>query len=111
MKKTRGNLYWNFQFTGLFDGAEDCYANEETSISVSSHDFATAYKQAEAMYSALLKLHPDRVYCAQVYLRDDDSVQPSASHHIYVTHYIDSDKINAFFSVGADKCLRLTWRA
>ena len=111
MKKTRGNLYWNFQFTGLFDGAEDCYANEDVSISVSSHDFADAYAKAEAMYTALLKLHPGRVYCAQVYLRDDDTVKPSANHHIYVTHYIDSDKISAFFSVGADKCLRLTWRA
>lgn len=111
MKKTRGNLYWNFQFTGLFDGAEDCHANEEVDISVSSHDFATAYKQAEAMYHALLKLHPDCVYCAHVYLRDDFSVSPSANSGIYVTHFIDSDKINAFFSAGADRCLRLTWRA
>lgn len=111
MQKTRGNLYWNFQFTGLFDGAEDCYANEDVDISVSSHDFATAYKQAEAMYYALLKLHPDRVYCGQVYLRDDGTSHPGARHGIYVTHYIDSEKLNAFFAVGADRCLRLTWRA
>lgn len=111
MNKTRGNLYWDFQFTGLFDGAEDCFANEETIIAVRSHDFATAYKKAKVMYDALLKLHPDSVYCGYVYLRDDGTVSPSAAHHIYCTHHIDSEKMNAFFSVGADKCLRLTWRA
>lgn len=110
MNKTRGNLYWDFQFAGLFDGAEDCYANEEIAIGVRSHDFATAYKQAKAMYDALLKLHPDSVYYGQVHLRDDGTAITGVAHHIYCTHYIDSEKMNAFFSVGADKCLRLTTR-
>ncbi len=105
-----GNLYWGIKFTGLFDGAEDCYAYEDADVTVRSHDFATAYRMAEVMYKALLKLHPDRVYCGQVYLMDDASVTPSVPNHIYVAHYIDSEKMNAFFSAGADKCLRLTWR-
>jgi len=107
----KGNLYWEIEFTGLYNGAEDCAACEEVNISVESHNFADAYKKAEAMYAALLKTHPDKVYCAHVYLRDDGSVSPCNGRGIYVTHYIDSDKINAFFAVGADKCLRLTWRA
>jgi hypothetical protein len=106
-----GNLYWEIKFSGLFDGAEDCYANEDADVTVSSYDFATAYRRAEVMYNALLKLHPDRVYCGQAYLRDDSSVSPSAPHHIYAYHHIASEKMNAFFSVGSDKCLRLTLRA
>lgn len=111
MKKTRGNLYWEFQFIGLFGGAEDCHANEEVNISVESHNFADAYKKAEAMYMALLKTHPDKVYCAHVYLRDDGSVSPCNDRGIYASHYIHNENITAFFSAGADKCMRLTWRA
>lgn len=110
MKKTCGNLYWEFQFTGLFDGAEDCCANEDVDISVSSHDFATAYKKAEAMYNALLIINPDRVYCAHVYLRDAGSVSPCNNRGIYASHYINNENIPEFFSVGADKCMHLTWR-
>lgn len=110
MKNTHGNLYWEIEFSGLYNGAEDCYASEEVNILVESHDFADAYKKAEAMYAALLKTHPDKVYCAHIYLRDDGSVSPSNHRGIYATHYINDDHVTAFFSVGADKCWRLTWR-
>lgn len=105
-----GNLYWDIEFTGLYKGAEDCRACEEAHISVQSHDFADAYKKAAAMYDALLKTNPDRVYCAQVYLRDDGSVSPCNDRGIYTSNYILDENISAFFSVGADKCMRLTFR-
>ncbi len=110
MNNTRGNLYWEIEFTGLYNGAEDCNTCEETHVSVEGHDFADAYNKAEAMYAALLKTHPDKVYCAHVYLRDDRSVSPCNDRGIYVTHYISDENVTAFFSVGADRCLRLTWR-
>lgn len=106
-----GNLYWNFQFTGLYNGTEDCRASEEVHVSVESHGFADAYKRAEAMYTALLRTRPDKVYCAYITLRDDGSVSPCNGRGIYATHYISDENITAFFSAGADKCLRLTWRA
>ena len=106
-----GNLYWEIQFTALYHGVEDCYGDEQTSIAVQSHDFADAYKKAEAMYDAVLKTHPSRIYCAQVYLREDGTARPGAQHGIYVTNYILEENIAAFFSAGADKCLRLTWRS
>lgn len=105
-----GNLYWDIEFTGLYNGVEDCYGHEETSISVESHDFADVYKKAKAMYEALLKTCPDKVYCARVYLRDDGSVSPCNNRGIYVTHYINNEHVTEFFSVGAAKCMCLTWR-
>jgi len=111
MKNAHGNLYWEIEFAGLYNGAEDCHACEETNVSVQGHDFADVYKKAEAMYDALLKTNPDKVYCAHVYLRDDGSVPPCNTRGIYVSHYIHDEHIAAFFSVGADRCLRLTWRA
>ena len=107
---SKGNLYWEIEFTALYHGAEGCQACEEVSVSVESHDFADAYAKAEAMYDALLKTNPGKVYCAHIYLRDDGSVSPGNERGIYATHYINDDRVAAFFSVGADKCLRLTWR-
>lgn len=104
-----GNLYWEIQFTVLYHGVADCNGDEQTHVAVQSHDFADAYKKAAAMYGAVLKTQPDRVYCAQVYLRDDGSVEHQASYGIYTTHYILDENTTAFFSVGADKCLRLTF--
>lgn len=104
-----GNLYWEIQFTALYNGVADCRGDEQTHVAVQSHDFADAYEKAAAMYDAVLKTQPDRVYCAQVFLRDDGSVQPSAQYGIYVSRYILDEKISAFFSAGADKCLRLTF--
>lgn len=110
MNNTHGNLYWVIEFTGLYNGVEGCDGNEEVHISVRSYVFADAYKRAEAMYEALLKTHPSNVYCARISLRDDGSVSHSNRYKIYASNYINEDNITAFFSAGADNCMRLTWR-
>ncbi len=106
----RGNLYWEISFTALYHGAADCAENEKVDVSVSAHDFKDAYDKAEKMYTALLHTHPDTVYCATVYLRDDGVPESSLGGRIYQSNYIHEDDVPEFFSVGADKCWRLTWR-
>ncbi len=106
----KGNLYWEISFTGLYHGAADCTEHEKIDVSVSAHDFKDAYDKAEKMYTALLRSLPDTVYCVTVHLRDDGTLGPSNRYGIYQTNYIHDDDVAAFFSVGADKCWRLTWR-
>ena len=106
----KGNLYWEISFTALYHGATDCADAEKINVSVNAHDFTDAYNKAEKMYSAVLKAHPDTVYCAVVTLRDDGTAIPSAKYAIYQTNYIHEEDVAAFFSAGADKCLRLTER-
>lgn len=106
----RGNLYWEISFTALYHGAADCNEDEKIDVSVSAHDFKDAYDKAEKMYTALLRSRPDKVYCVVIYLRDDGTVKTPARYGIYQSNYVTDDKVPAFFSVGADKCLRLTWR-
>ena len=111
MNNTRGNLYWEISFTALYHGAADCTENEQINVSVNAHDFTDAYNKAEKMYSAVLKARADTVYCAVVTLRDDGTAIPSEKYAIYQTNYIHEEDLAAFFSAGADKCLRLTERA
>ena len=107
----RGNLYWEISFTACYDGAADITAKEAIDVTVSAHDFNDAYKKAEVMYEGLMYTHPDSVCCATVHLRDDGTIIPSAKYNIYQTNFIYEEDIAAFFSVGADKCWRLTWRS
>lgn len=104
----RGNLYWEISFTALYHGAADCTEDEKIDVTVCAHDFADAYDKAEKMYTALLRSLPDTVYCVVIYLRDDGTA--GFRHSIYQTNYIHDDDVAAFFSAGADKCWRLTWR-
>ena len=106
----KGNLYWEISFTALYHGGTDCSDAENINVSVNAHDFTDAYNKAEKMYSAVLKACPDTVYCAVVTLRDDGTAIPSAKYAIYQTNYIHKEDLAEFFSVGADKCLRLTER-
>lgn len=106
----RGNLYWEISFTALYHGTADCTEDEKIDVSVSAHDFKDAYDKAERMYTALLRTRPDTVYCAAVHLRDDGTTEPSARYGIYQTNYVHEENVTAFFSAGADKCWRLTWR-
>lgn len=106
----KGNLYWEISFTALYHGATDCADAEKINVSVKAHDFTDAYNKAEKMYSAVLKARPDTVYCAVVMLRDDGTAIPSERYSIYQTNSIHEKDLAAFFSVGADKCLRLTTR-
>lgn len=106
----RGNLYWEISFTALYHGTTTCTENEKVDVSVSAHDFTEAYKKAERMYDAVLLTRPDTVYCVNIHLRDDGTVDPSGRYSIYQTNYIHEENVTAFFSVGADKCWRLTWR-
>ena len=62
------------------------------------------------LFRSVLKARPDTVYCAVVTLRDDGTAIPSERYAIYQTNYIHEEDLAAFFSVGADKCLRLTER-
>lgn len=109
--ENRGNLYWEISFTARYDGAADITEKEAIDVTVSAHDFKDAYNKAEKMYTALLHTLPDKVHCATVLLRDDGTVIPSAKYNIYQANYIHEEDITAFFSVGADKCWRLTWRS
>lgn len=106
----KGNLYWEISFTALYHGATDGADAERTNVSVNAHDFTDAYNKAEKMYSAVLKARPDTVHCAAVMLRDDGTAIPSERHAIYQINCIHEEDLAAFFSVGADKCLRLTTR-
>lgn len=107
----KGNLYWEISFTALYHGATGGADAERINVSVNAHDFTDAYNKAEKMYSAVLKARPDTVHCAVVTLRDDGTAIPSERYAIYQTNYIHEEDLAEFFSVGADKCLRLTARA
>ena len=107
---SKGNLYWEIEFTALYHGATTGNECEKVDVCVHSHDFTEAYKKAEKMYDAVLLTRPDTVYCAAIHLRDDGTASSSARYDIYQTNFIHEENVTAFFSVGADKCWRLTWR-
>lgn len=107
----RGNLYWEISFTAFYQETADATGKEMIDVNVAAHDFYDAYNRAEKMYTALLYTRPDRVCFASVHLRDDGTGIPSAKYNIYQTNFIPEGDIAAFFSVGADKCWRLTWRS
>lgn len=103
-----GNLYWEFECVARY-GKNTAFF-EATSISVKSYDFKEGYARAKALINSLLETAPVCIDCAAVYLRDDGSISAHEAYHIYSTYHIPDEKVTAFFSAGADKCLRLTWR-
>lgn len=105
-----GNLYWDISFSSLYHGTTRCSDEEKIDVTVTSHDFTDAYNKAEKMYDALLATHPDTVFCAVVTLKDDGTATPAAQYSIYQSNYILKENVAAFFSVGPEKCWRLTWR-
>lgn len=104
----RGNLYWEISFTALYHGAADCTENEKIEVEVSAHDFKDAYDKAKKMYTALLHSRPDTVSCVVIRLRDDGTAGSSARYGTYQLNYCHEDDVPAFFSSGADKCMRHT---
>lgn len=106
----RGNLYWEISFTALYSGAASRTKRENIDVSVNAHDFTDAYDKAEKMYDAILLTRPATVQCVTVTLKDDGTAIRAAKYAVYRMNYVPDTDVTAFFSAGADKCMRLTWR-
>ena len=101
-----GNLYWELQFTALTNGAAALSDNEMVNFSVKSHDFSELYRIADVLHTAATRLHPAAIYSVNLYLRDDGTGIPDAKYFIYTAYHILPENVDAFFSVGADRCMR-----
>ena len=102
-----GNLYWDIGFYALCDGTKGLC--EDTRITVQGHDFKEVYERAAALYEAVVQHGAKRVFCANVYLRDDGSLNKARLGDIYVAHRIFEKNVDAFFRAGAENAFKHTY--